>query len=459
MIHRISAHRLNDQLFRDQDVVDAYNWFRTFISDKDWQIRKAEIEKEISIVFVNHLSFIDIRNGTLISIQKDRIGWYLYLVYTSIHEPWRYDYHQGARIIPIFKRIGMNLDLVKGIEGINKKIKDLLRKRPSEADAILFEILTALLWVRNGWKVKIIEEGKTMSKSPDFEVNKNGVSWQVECKRQSKTGEYAYKETAKRQIMISHISELLIQYNVLLDIKFHVELISLPDRYLKDILTDIIPVTKKVGTIISNDTLDVELSFVDINYIQEYLKTNYVKDNSPQLIELIANKPVDNLSFTCGTKGNYFYIGDGEANNVFISDIYNAFGVQCYCDAEEAINAKARDVKSQIYSAIKQFDSGSNGIIHIGMETFDGPHVEKERAKKIIDTLVKIDPINCNMRWIYFHFFQSYSRSYDDWIIDETVDFASADVNSIPPLQYGFIIIPEDLETMENGSHWDLKLP
>ena len=169
--------------------------------------------------------------------------------------------------VPIFKRIGMNLDLVKGIEGINKKIKDLLRKRPSEADAILFEILTALLWVRNGWKVKIIEEGKTMSKSPDFEVNKNGVSWQVECKRQSKTGEYAYKETAKRQIMISHISELLIQYNVLLDIKFHVELISLPDRYLKDILTDIIPVTKKVGTIISNDTLDVELSFVDINGI------------------------------------------------------------------------------------------------------------------------------------------------------------------------------------------------
>ncbi len=146
-------------------------------------------------------------------------------------------------------------------------------------------------------------------------------------------------------------------------------------------------------------------------------------------------------------------------NNVFISDIYNAFGVQCYCDAEEAINAKARDVKSQIYSAIKQFDSGSNGIIHIGMETFDGPHVEKERAKKIMDTLVKIDPINCNMRWIYFHFFQSYSRSYDDWIIDETVDFASADVNSIPPLQFGFIIIPEDLETMENGSHWDLKLP
>ena len=39
------------------------------------------------------------------------------------------------------------------------------------------------------------------------------------------------------------------------------------------------------------------------------------------------------------------------------------------------------------------------------METFDGPHVEKERAKKIMDTLVKIDPINCNMRWIYSIFF------------------------------------------------------
>ncbi|MCE1169391.1 MAG: hypothetical protein LWX70_14990 [Sphingobacteriia bacterium] len=459
MISRIPASKFQFQPFKDQDIINAYNWFKTFISEKDWQNRKAKIEKDISVIFNNRPQFHDISKGTLISIQTDRIGWYLYLIYTLIYEPYRYDHHQGARIMPIFKRIGINLELVRSIEGIDKKVKDLLRKRPSEADAILFEILTALLWVRNGWEVKIIEEEKTGVKSPDFQVTKNGTSWQIECKRQSKTGEYAYKETTKRQIMISHIGELLIQHNVLLNIKFHIELVSLPDTYLRDILTDIIQKTKKAGTIISNATLDVELSFVNINSIQKHLKTNYVKNHSPQLIELIANKPVDNSSFTCGIKGNYVYVGDGEANNLFVSEIYNAFGVQCYCDAEKAINAKARDVKSQIYSAMKQFYSGSNGIIHIGMETFDGPHVEKERAKKIMGTLGQIDAINCNLRWIYFHFFQSYSRSYEDWIIDETVDSASAYVNSIPPLQNDFLILPEDLETIEDGSHWERQLP
>jgi hypothetical protein len=459
MIQRIPASSFNYSQFQDQDIINAFNWFKSFISDKVWSERVKKIEEDISIVFGSRPPFIDIRKGTLIAIQKDQIGWYLYLIHTLIHEPYRYDCAQGSRIMPIFKRIGMNLDLVEKIGGIKKKVKDLIKKRTSEADAILFEILTALSWVRNGWDVNIIEEGTSGAKSPDFEASKNNEIWQIECKRQKKTADYTYRETAKRQIMVSHVGELLIQYNALLDIRFHVELESLSDTYLRDILQDILPKTKTAGTIVSNDKLDINLSFVNIEAIQKYLETNYVKNNSPLLIELIASKPVDNSSFTCGIKGNYVYVGEGEANNVFISDIYNAFGVQCYCDAEEAINAKARDVKSQIHSAMKQFNSGSNGVIHIGMETFDGPEVERERTRKIISTLGQIDAINCNLRWVYFHFFQSYSRSYENWIIDETVDFASAYVNPVPPLQNNFLLIPEDIDTIENGSHWDRQLP
>ena len=428
------------------------------MSDKEWLDRKVKIEKEISITFLNRPPVIDIRKGTLIAIQKDQIGWYLYLVYTLIYEPYRYDYFQGARIIPIFKRIGMNLNLVKCIDGINKKVRDLLGKRTSEADAILFEILTALLWVRNGWNVKIIVEGGS-GKNPDFQCTKNGETWQIECKRQKKTADYTYTETAKRQIMISHISELLVQHNILLNIKFHVELVSLPDTYLKNKLKDLIPKIKSPGKLISNNEVDIDVSFVDIKAIQKYLYKNYLKYNSPHLTELIANKPIDYSGFTSGINGNFYYVGEGEANNVFVSEIYNAFGVQCFCDAEEAIQAKARDIKSQIYSAIKQFDSGSNGIIHIGMETFDGPDVEKERAKKIMNTLGQVDTMNSNLRWVYFHFFQSYSRSYQEWIIDETVDLATAYVNPISPIQKTFLIVPEDSDTIEDLSHWNRQLP
>ena len=458
MIQRISPTELQYQPFEDNDIINAFKWLRSFISDKEWLDRKVKIEKEISITFLNHPPVIDIRKGTLIAIQKDQIGWYLYLVYTLIYEPYRYDYFQGARIIPIFKRIGMNLDLVKSIGGINKKVRDMLKKRTSEADAILFEIRIALLWVRNGWNVNMIEEGKA-GKTPDFKASKDGEVCQIECKRQKKTADYTYIETAKRQIMISHISELLVQYNVLLDIKFHIELVSLPDTYLKDILKDLIPKIKCPGKLLSNKEVDIDVCFVDIKAIQKHLNKHYLKNNSPHLIELIANKPIDNLGFTCGINGNFCYIGEGEANNVFVSEIYNAFGVQCLCDAEEAIQAKARDIKNQMYSAIKQFDSDSNGIIHIGMETFDGPDVEKERARKIMNTLGQVDTMNSNLRWVYFHFFQSYSRSYQEWIIDETSDVATAYVDPISPLQKTFLIVPDDSDTIENASHWNRQLP
>lgn len=458
MIPRIPSARLQYEPFKDNDIKNAYNWIRSFMSDKEWLERKEKIEKDISIPFLNHPSFVDIRTGTLIAIQKDQIGWYLYLIYTLINEPYRYDYFQGARIVPIFKRIGMNLELVKSIGGINKKIRDLLSKRASEADAILFEVLTALLWVRNGWDVKILEEGKG-NKTPDFQMTKDGEIWQVECKRQKKTATYAYAETAKRQIMISHISKLLVQHNILLDINFHVELVSLPDTYLKNLIEDLIPKVHNSGKLMSNNEVDIDVSFVDIKAIQKYLENNYLKNNSPHLIELIANKPVDNLGFTSGIKGNFYYLGEGEANNVYISEVFNAYGVQCYCDAETAIKAKARDVKNQINDAIAQFSSNTKGVIHIGMETLDGPEVEGERAEKIISTLKQIDTQDSNLRWVYFHFFQSYTRSDEDWIIDETVDSVTAYVNPIPLIQKTFLIIPEDSDTIEQESHWNRPLP
>jgi len=132
MTQRIPSSEFQYHTFEDQDIISAYNWFRSFVSERGWSERKKKIEEDISIVFNDRPQFIDIRKGVLIAIQKDQIGWYLYLIYTAIHEPYKYDYTQGARIMPIFKRIGMNLDLVEKIGGIKKKVKDLLKKRTSD---------------------------------------------------------------------------------------------------------------------------------------------------------------------------------------------------------------------------------------------------------------------------------------------------------------------------------------
>lgn len=444
---------------KDIDVEKAYNWFRSFISDKDWSRRKDEIEKYLNTIVRSSIPFSEpINEGTLLVIKKDQIGWYLYLVHTYLFERHKYEFYQGARVIPIFKRIGMEINLVKKIDGIDKKIRDMFKRRTSEADAILFEVLTALLWVRNGWEVTIIEEGKG-PKTPDFEVVKGSEKWQIECKRQMKTADYTYKETKKRQIMISQISKLLLEFNILLDITFHVELVSLPDTYLFELLNEIIPITKIPCTIVSNEAVDIKLSFVDIDFIQEHLKQYSVKNNSPQLLELIAQKEVDHSAFTSGFLGNFYYLGDGETNNLYINEIVKAFGVHSYCDSEKAINAKARDVKSQIFSAISQFNPDSKSIIHIGLETFDGPEVEMARTEKITNTMFNIDPNNNKLCWIFYHYFQSYTRSYMDWYFDETVSSATSLINPVRPIENTFLIIPENEVEIEDASHWDKELP
>lgn len=251
----------------------------------------------------------------------------------------------------------------------------------------------------------------------------------------------------------------MVHYNVLLDITFHVELVSLPDTYLRDVLENLIPKTKTPGRIVSNTEVDIDMTFVDISSIQEHLKSNYVKMSSPQHLELIANKEVDHSSFTSGFIGNFFYVGDDSANNLYISEIINAFGVHCYCDASEALFSKARDVRNQIQDAIKQFSPYKDGVIHIGMETFDGPAVERVRLEKILYSMGNIDPEQNNLCWIYYHYFQSYTRSYMDWFFDETVSTATSFINPVPPIEITFLIIPEDEIPIESTSHWDRQLP
>ena len=444
--------------YDDHDVINSWKWLLSFLSQKDWQKRKVKIENKIAVEFRSSPPFSEpLTEGTLVVIKDDIIGWYLYLIEMLITEPHKYEYFQGARIVPIFKRLGADLDILKSIGGINRKVNDMLKKRISEADAILFEILTALLWARNGYQVSFIPE-KNGEKTPDIQAIKEDRVWNIECKRQSKTSDYTYRETAKRQKMISYISRDLIQRNILLDIVFHVELETLPDTFLKDLLGHKLSLAIP-GKIVSNDQVDIDLSFVDVAAVRRHLENNSVKHHSPLLNTLIGKKPVDNKSFTCGVYANFFRVGEGEVNNLYISDIANAYGVYWACDAKEALWAKARDIKNQVYAAMQQFNSEDTAVIHVGMETFDGPEVEKTRFEKIQDTIEKINPLNSNLRWIFCNFFQAYSPPDQCWVFDETVSTMSAYFTPKPPITLKLMVVPEDGDNADDVSHWDRPLP
>lgn len=449
---------MDDQaMSSNENAAKALNWFLSFISDNEWKRRKEIIEKYLSSLIMPEKPLTE--NATLV-VKEDLIGWYMYLVDMMLHEPYKYEFFQGSRVLPVFCRLGYDLDLLKGIQGIEKKVKELLKKKPKEADAFLFEFLTALLWSRNGYEVSFVDEipGK---KTSDLLAKKDGKQWSIECKRQSKTADYTYRETVKRNKMISYIGLELLNRNILLDIVFHVELETLPDTFLRDLLEKKLPLAVP-GKIVSDANVDIDLSIVDVNSINIALKKLDIKHGSPMMNSLIGKKAIDGKAFTSTLHVAKFYEKGEGGMNLFVDEIHNASGVYWSCDAEGAILAKARDVKRQIFAAMEQFNSDETAIIHVGMETFEGPQVEKARFEKIRETFQKLDPKDKKLQWVFLHYFQAYSPPDQNWVYDETVSSIVASTSNRstkPPLTKRLMVVPEDGDTAEDIYHWERQLP
>jgi hypothetical protein len=74
---------------------------------------------------------------------EDQIGWYLYLTETSLCEPRRTEMNQAARVLPVFRRLGMDIDVLQRIGGIDEKMKEVLYHSKGQPGSVLFEMLTA----------------------------------------------------------------------------------------------------------------------------------------------------------------------------------------------------------------------------------------------------------------------------------------------------------------------------
>ena len=451
---------MNLPSYHDSEIEASFNWFLSFMSEIHWNKRKLQIEKTVQIDFKeNTPSDAFLSDMSALSIKDDSIGWYLYLVDCLLNDITKYEPIQGARIAPIFKRFGMDLEILKNIEGIDIKIKKLLKSQKSQADSVLFEILTALNWAKNGWEVSFIPEGKS-GKSPDLFAKKNKEQWFIECKRLSQNSDYSIAERNKWLKMLSYISSALIKYNLLLDIVFHVELETLNDDFLKEQLLDKFNLIETSVIKISNEIWDVSITHVDLKSIDNHLKKFYVKNASTQLRYLIGGKHADSIGFTSGIYAKYVAIGENGGNNLYIEKIEQAYGVNWKCDAPNSINSKSRDIKYQLKKAIEQLPNNQNSAIHIGLETLDGTDVEKVRFDKILKTVSSFDIVPKKIKRLYCHFFQSYSPVDQTWVIDETISWFSTEIpRNDYPLNEKFLIIPWDEKNENDNVHWLREQP
>ena len=435
----------------DNEIKIALEWFLSFTSKEGWENRRSRIER----AFLDRIKGKDPNRkkndiSVGLSVMEDAAGWNLFLVEAYLMRSVHYEPVQGARIIPVFKRFGIDLELLKGITGVDKKVRDLLKQKNCDADAIFFELLTALLWARNGYRVSFIDVRPPLP-SPDLLAEKGGERFQIECKRLSKSSDYSIAEREKWFKIWQPIKDLLAIRCLLLKVVFHVELVSLNNDFAFEQLRDKLDVFPSSGLLVSNEYWQVHAERIDMDAVNEKLSVRPLRQSSPEFRELLGSNYLNGTGFTMG-------LGPGaiaeENGHILIGELRVAFAIDWSCDAPVANDKKARGIYSKVKDALKQFDHGESAFIHIGMETLDGPDVEKIRFDKIKKTMETLVLKQDGLEWVFVHFFQSGTSSNKPWYIDESVsDFHKIDA-SADPLTGKMLL--SNWDGLNTGLHWEL---
>jgi hypothetical protein len=448
---------LKNQIPIDPEIAKFYDWLKSFIPSQQWDSRMLNIEKYLEAIFEAKQSRAEAKQLQPVAIYQDKIAWYLYLTETYLYNPFKHEPIQGARVMPIFKRFGIDFNTLLSIKGVSERVSKMLLTECSDPDSVLFELLTALLWVKNGCNgVEFIPEGPP-EKRPDLRAISNNEEWYIECKRLNMNSEYSQKEREKWIVMWRGLADFLIDYKMPLvfDIIFHEELETLPDDFLVKELLGKLKLVNHPCEIISNEIWSVKVGFVDFKKIHAHLKRYYVKSPSSQLSTLIGGKYDPNRGFTYIVYGKDGFMGEGVGSNQYLDKLDFAAGAYWSCDAERSIEKKARDIRGRLSSALEQLPEFSKCVIHVGLETPDGPLVEKERYKRIFNTVQNFDSYGKKLEWVYCNLFQSYSPPGQDWVMDETVYYFG---KSMGPLKFGFMIMDDNEDAMD-GVHWLRDIP
>ncbi|WP_414057486.1 hypothetical protein [Pantoea dispersa] len=409
----------------------ALDWFLSFIKPVVWDERKRNVaryfraQQDFLLGDKNAAAIAMEEEKARIAFHEDWMGWYLYLIESIFERPSVEENSQGARIYPFFAAIGRHIALAKNIKGIDAKLNEVLNGKNNQPDATLFEIVVAITYARNGWEVEFLPETPT-GKTPDLLVSRGKETFYVECKRQSKVTEYSELERKAWRARWSELVSALMYFNkpVFVDVTFKTEVVDTQVDIVKNAFLDIMKQGElKYERIYVDEVIRVSARPINISKVNENLNNFFVRQNSPQLVSLLANgfKSSESYTHLIAPAGMVAVGPDDEyhALNVFCTGVHQAYCARWQCVDEASIDKKAKDVKKLLSKAVNQAPAGFPTIVHIAYETLHGPHIEFIRAAKIETSLRDFDCKGKNICAIYCHAIQP-SVSESDWEIAET---------------------------------------
>lgn len=428
----------------DPELRRAVNWFKSFIPQQEWTKRRENAARRL---YQSAMGMADRAGDGRFFDSKDGFGWYLFLAEALLDHIHNYEYVFGSRVIPIFKAIGRDFDLLLQVEGIEMRVRRMVDSDRQQPNGSLFELLVAACYRRADAHVAFVDEQSGKVKTHDMDVTLHGLTWAVECKRME-VGEYGERERLRLGTLWNegrnHLAD--IEKNALCHASFRVELDDVPVAYLTD------KVHRWLASAQHSLTWDDSIgrgtiSELDLRPLQKVLSTDFVLGGSMRILELLTGRYNRNASYSTMLRTK------AADNPRYLDSCDLAVILHWECLSEAAIDRKARDIRKKLSEATAQLPEVRPSIIHIGFEAVEGDSVERLRYEKILATARQFDPGDKQLEYVYCHYFVPESPPSQCWAFDETTQWCAIRHKHPNPLKDVFLVLPLSADN-RGGPHW-----
>lgn len=425
-----------------------------------WAVRKAAYLKRIR----EKESEFNIKlpiEPQLFSPAEDDIDWYILASYLAYDFKYSDSPYSSRRIYPYAMAIGSVAEELRKVPYINNVLDKMLANN-NKPETLLFELLTASFYLKNGYEVAFIPEnsivwpdGKT-KKSPDLIVKSGDLEFYVECKRSDKHTRYSKaEEQAWGDIWneLSHHMLKIAPWNVV-DIVFHEQVADVtPEEIIKVVNLAIALKTGKLRV----GSISVEIRAIDKIALKRHYRKFSVKADSPQHQLLVFGDIDSNQKRSISTIAKQITRPGTKDDilNTFVVDVDNCVAAQWSCNHENSLDLRSKHFKSLLNDGVMQIPPDRAGVVHIWYETCDGIEVEELRHDKNINNISLYDASETTVLGVLLHAVNYYPFE-DNYEWAETVkDFARVPhFMKLFPKQ-SLMLASDSTQGVENITHWE----
>lgn len=411
----------------------GYEFLKNALHPDDWNTRRAKIIDYLKSRPTNYAE-----KNARVRFKEDEITWYIFLCEEFFKFPLISNPSQMARISPLIIRLGSHVNLLKQVENIDKKLKELVKKYRNNPDGVLFELIVAASYLDQGYEVKFIEES-AQQKKPDLFICKGDEKYYIECKRLQQRTDYADKERGLFLESWTDIKCFLLENfpNFWFDINIKCELVDNNKLELMSKFSQLNPRNNRISY--SDDEIDMVGERQNIEKINKYLSRNYVKYESYVFAKLLG----DNLVYgfcerTYDVEFHPYIISLASAPimGMMVGKINKFIGVTRHFTNSESMSKKSREIKRHVSEAITQLEEYKPSIVHVLYEAMEDAIVENLRWSKIEEKMKELESgldVNTSVKVHRLQYYES-EKLFD---ICETIKVWGRELQFKP-----FVIIP-----------------